>query len=89
MIIYLYDDPINIQESCELIDLTTELKDLLDEMDLPRQTQDRLAALIRDRDRETGRLAYLYGLRAESRKARLMERDRAGPDKDDQKGAGG
>ena len=66
MTIYPYNDVDEgeiIQDSIEFAALTVELRDLLDELDLPRQTKDRLAALIRDRDREAGRLAYCYGVR--------------------------
>ena len=65
MTIYPYNDVDEgeiIQDSIELATLTVELRDLLDE--LPRPQRDRLAALIRDRDREAGRLAYCFGVRA-------------------------
>lgn len=73
MTIYPYNDVDEaevIQDSIELATLTVELRDLLDE--LPRQQRDRLAALIRDRDREAGRLAYIYGVLAGDLNARLL-----------------
>lgn len=88
MTIYPYNDVDEgeiIQDSIEFAALTVELRDLLDELDLPRQTKDRLAALIRDRDREAGRLAYCYGVRAGDLNARLLGRLR----RRDKEGAGG
>jgi len=88
MTIYPYNDVDEgeiIQDSIEFAALTVELRDLLDELDLPRQTKDRLAALIRDRDREAGRLAYCYGVRAGDLNARLLGRLR----RRDEEGAGG
>lgn len=88
MTIYPYNDVDEgeiIQDSIEFAALTVELRDLLEELDLPRQTKDRLAALIRDRDREAGRLAYLYGVRAGDLNARLLGRLR----RRDEEGAGG
>ena len=91
MTIYPYNDVDEgeiIQDSIELATLTVELRDLLDE--LPRPQRDRLAALIRDRDREAGRLAYCFGVRAGDLNARLLgrlrRRDAAGPNEE---GAGG
>ena len=91
MTIYPYNDVDEgeiIQDSIELATLTVELRDLLDE--LPRPQRDRLAALIRDRDREAGRLAYCFGVRAGDLNARLLgrlrRRDTAGPNEE---GAGG
>ena len=57
MTIYPYtdvDEAEVIRDSIELAALTVELRDLLDELDIPRSQRDRLEALIRDRDRETG-----------------------------------
>ena len=79
MIIYPYNDVDEaevIRDSIELAALTVELRDLLEALDLPQPERDRLAALIRDRDRETGRLAYLYGVRAGDLNARLLGRAR-------------
>ena len=91
MTIYPYNDVDEgeiIQDSIELAALTVELRDLLDE--LPGPQRDRLAALIRDRDREAGRLAYCFGVRAGDLNARLLgrlrRRDTAGPNEE---GAGG
>ena len=53
--------------------------------ELPRSQRDRLAALIRDRDREAGRLAYLYGVRAGDLNARLLGQVRR---RDSQEAAG-
>lgn len=89
MTIYPYrdvDESEIIQDSNELSDLTTELRSLLDDLDLPRPQRDRLASLIRDRDRETGRLAYRFGVRAGDLNARLLGRLRR---RDNEKGAGG
>lgn len=86
MTIYPYNDVDEgeiIQDSIELATLTVELRDLLDE--LPRPQRDRLAALIRDRDREAGRLAYCFGVRAGDMNARLLGRLR----RRDEEGAGG
>lgn len=72
MTIYPYNDVDEaevIQDSIELATLTVELRDLLAE--LPRSQRDRLEALIRDRDREAGRLAYIYGVLAGDLNARL------------------
>lgn len=88
MTIYPYNDIDEgeiIQDSIEFAELTVELRDLLDELDLPRQTKDRLATLIRDRDREAGRLAYCFGVRAGDLNARLPGRLR----RRDEEGAGG
>lgn len=94
MTIYPYSDVDEgeiIQDSIELASLTVELRDLLDELDLPGPQRDRLAALIRDRDREAGRLAYCFGVRAGDLNARLLgrlrRRDAANEDKEE--GAGG
>ena len=87
MTIYPYtdvDEAEVIQDSIELATLTVELRDLLDE--LPRPQRDRLTALIRDRDREAGRLAYLYGVRAGDLNAMLFGRLRR---RDNKEGAGG
>ena len=91
MTIYPYNDVDEgeiIQDSIELAALTVELRDLLDE--LPRPQRDRLASLIRDRDREAGRLAYCFGVRAGDLNARLLgrlrRRDEAEPNEE---GAGG
>lgn len=86
MTIYPYtdvDEAEVIQDSIELAALTVELQDLLDE--LPRQQRDRLAALIRDRDKEAGRLAYIYGVRAGDLNARLLGQARR---RDSQEAAG-
>jgi hypothetical protein len=91
MTIYPYNDVDEgeiIQDSIELAALTVELRDLLDE--LPRPQRDRLATLIRDRDREAGRLAYCFGVRAGDLNARLLgrlrKRDAA---EQNEEGAGG
>lgn len=87
MTIYPYldvDEAEVIQDSIELATLTVELRDLLDE--LPGPQRDRLAALIRDRDREAGRLAYIYGIRVGDLNARLLGRVRR---RDNEEGAGG
>ena len=68
------DEAVVIQDSKELAVLTVELQDLLDE--LPRPTRDRLAALIRDREREAVRLAYIYGVRAGDLHAELLGKTR-------------
>ena len=89
MTIYPYtdvDEAEVIQDSIELAALTVELRDLLDELDIPRPQRDRLMALIRDRDREAGRLAYIYGVRAGDLNARLFGRLRR---RDNKEGAGG
>ena len=86
MTIYPYNDVEEaevIQDSIELATLTVELQNLLAE--LPRSQRDRLAALIRDRDREAGRLAYLYGVRAGDLNARLLGQVRR---RDSQEAAG-
>ena len=86
MTIYPYNDVDEgeiIQDSIELATLTVELRDLLDE--LPGPQRDRMEALIRDRDRETGRLAYCFGVRAGDMNARLLGRLR----RRDEEGAGG
>lgn len=73
MTIYPYNDVDEaevIQDSIELATLTVELRDLLAE--LPRSQRDRLEALIRDRDREARRLAYIYGVLAGDLNARLL-----------------
>ena len=89
MTIYPYtdvDEAEVIQDSIELAALTVELRDLLDELDIPRPQRDRLAALIRDRDREAGRLAYIYGIRVGDLNARLLGQVRR---RDNKEGAGG
>ena len=85
MTIYPYNDVDEaevIRDSIELASLTVELRDLLDELDIPRPKRERLDALIRDRDREAGRLAYIFGVRAGDLNARLLgrlrRRDKAG-----------
>ena len=91
MTIYPYNDVDEgeiIQDSIELAALTVELQDLLDE--LPRPQRDRLAALIRDRDREAGRLAYCFGVRAGDLNARLLGRLRRRDEAEqNDEGAGG
>ena len=93
MTIYPYtdvDEGVDIQDSRELAALTIELRDLLDELDIPRPQRDRLDELIRDRDRELGRLAYIFGVRAGDLHAQLLgkirRRDEAGANEE---GAGG
>ena len=86
MTIYPYNDVEEaevIQDSIELATLTVELRDLLAE--LPRSQRDRLEALIRDRDREAGRLAYIYGVLAGDLNARLLGQVRR---RDSQEAAG-
>ena len=86
MTIYPYNDVDEaevIQDSIELATLTVELRDLLAE--LPRSLRDRLEALIRDRDREAGRLAYIYGVLAGDLNARLLGQVRR---RDSQEAAG-
>ena len=84
------DEAAVIQDSIELASLTVELRDLLDELDIPRLERDRLDELIRDRDRELGRLAYIFGVRAGDLHAQLLgkirRRDEAGANEE---GAGG
>jgi len=87
MTIYPYldvDEAEVIQDSIELATLTVELRDLLDE--LPGPQRDRLNELIRERDREAGRLAYIYGIRVGDLNARLLGRVRR---RDNEEGAGG
>lgn len=69
---YDVDEAVVIRDSRELAALSVELRDLLDE--LPGPVRDRLAALIRERDREVGRLAYICGVRAGDLNARLLGR---------------
>ena len=86
MTIYPYNDVDEaevIQDSIELATLTVELRGLLAE--LPRSQRDRLEALIRDRDREAGRLAYIYGVLAGDLNARLLGQVRR---RDSQEAAG-
>ena len=86
MTIYPYNDVDEaevIQDSIELATLTVELRDLLAE--LPRSQRDRLEALIRDRDWEAGRLAYIYGVLAGDLNARLLGQVRR---RDSQEAAG-
>ena len=86
MTIYPYtdvDEAEVIRDSIELATLTVELLDLLDE--LPGPQRDRLEALIRDRDKEAGRLAYIYGVLAGDLNARLLGQVRR---RDSQEAAG-
>ena len=77
MVIHPYLDPaeaVEIVDSRELAALAVELRDLLDGLELPRATVDKLAALIDDKEREAARLAFVYGVRAGDLHAHIVGR---------------
>lgn len=80
MTINPYIDPaeaVEIVDSRELAALEVELRDLLDELELPRPTVDKLAALIESREKEAARLAFVYGVRAGDLHAHIVGRIRS------------
>lgn len=67
-------EAVEIRESQEREALAVELRDFLDGLELPRATVDRLAALMEDKERETARLAFIYGIRAGDLHAHIVGR---------------
>lgn len=57
------EEGIEIRDSRELAALTVELHDLLDGLELPRATAERLEQLVEEREREAARLAFAAGVR--------------------------
>lgn len=58
------DGTYDLKDSEALTSLTAELRNVIDDLNLPRLTQDRLMELIEDREREAATLAFVYGVRA-------------------------
>lgn len=71
---YLDGEAVEIRESQEREALAVELRDFLDGLELPRATVDRLAALMEDKEQETARLAFIYGVRAGDLHAHVVGR---------------
>lgn len=71
---YLDGEAVEIRESQEREALAVELRDFLDGVELPRATVDKLAALIEDKEQETARLAFIYGVRAGDLHAHIVGR---------------
>ena len=67
-------EAVEIRESQEREALAVELRDFLDGLELPQATVDKLAALMEDKERETARLAFIYGIRAGDLHARVVGR---------------
>lgn len=61
---FLSGEEYELQDSEALTSLTAELRNVIDDLNLPRLTQDRLMELIEDREREAATLAFVYGVRA-------------------------
>ena len=77
MVIHPYLDPgeaVEIVDSKEREALAVELQNLLDGLELPQATVDKLAALMEDKERETARLAFVYGVRAGDLHAHIVGR---------------
>lgn len=71
---YLDGEVVEIKESQEREALAVELRDFLDGLELPQATVDKLAALMEDKERETARLAFIYGVRAGDLHAHIVGR---------------
>lgn len=71
---YIDGEAVEIVESQEREALAVELRDLLDSLPLPRATVDKLAALMEDKEQETARLAFVYGIRAGDLHAHVVGR---------------
>ncbi len=67
-------EAVEIRDSKEREALAVELRDLLDGLNLPRATVDKLAALIEDQEREAARLAFVAGVRAGDLHAHIVGR---------------
>lgn len=71
---YLDGEAVEIRESTEREALSVELRDFLDGLELPQATVDKLTALMEDKERETARLAFIYGVRAGDLHAHIVGR---------------
>lgn len=58
------DGTYDLKDSEALTSLTAELRNVIDDLNLPRLTQDRLMELIEDREQAASTLAFIYGVRA-------------------------
>lgn len=67
-------EAVEIRESREREALAVELRDFLDGLELPQATADKLEALMEDKERETARLAFIYGVRAGDLHAHIVGR---------------
>lgn len=67
-------EAVEIVDSKEREALAVVLRGFLDGLELPRATVDRLAALMEDKERETARLAFIYGIRAGDLHAHIVGR---------------
>lgn len=76
---FLSGEEYELRDSDALTSLTAELRNVIDDLNLPRLAQDRLMELIEDREQEASSLAFIYGVRAGDALAhvvgRLRQRD--------------